>query len=534
MSQHGTDEDVKVLHEMGYAQELSRRMGGFQSFAISFSIICIISGGLASFPIALSTVGPWMATIGWILAGCSPCLSPRALAKLLPLTRQRKPLSLVIDLGGRFWGWLTAYINLLGLMFVIPAVNIILYGFIRDLLFSGMLGWDVSTWTNFYDPLNTNFTFGFIVVAGNTIAQCLLNHVGIKLTTIITDFSGYLIFAITILLIGLLFVHIPKFDFGQAFALVNKTGETGGNVASQYGLFIAVLMGMLYPLFTITGFDASAHTSEETVNAPRHRSQGHAAFGVLVNPVWLRDGDCDGHGPAGGLHRACRRPEPDRAVKGNDGHARCNPGGPAPADMAVLGYNSFLVLFNTLIMPSALGKVAASGIIIANFCCALAAVTSTSRMIYAFARDGGMPRTLASVSPGLRTPVAAIWFTGLITFVLVVVTAPLNAFAALSTGCAMYLYMSYAMPIVAGLFAEGKSWTTFGNFRLGGFSKPAAVIVALGTIGVIIAAMLSCRRFQQLRPMRRRTRHGRVELRAGPVVLHGRLYRHPSHRVVRL
>jgi hypothetical protein len=54
-------EDEKVLHGMGYAQELSRRMGAFQSFAISFSIICIISGGLASFPIAMSTVGPWMA-----------------------------------------------------------------------------------------------------------------------------------------------------------------------------------------------------------------------------------------------------------------------------------------------------------------------------------------------------------------------------------------------------------------------------------------------------------------------------------------
>ncbi|WP_290542872.1 hypothetical protein [Aestuariivirga sp.] len=62
-------EDEKVLHSMGYAQELSRRMGPFQSFAISFSIICIISGGLASFPIAMSTVGPWTATICWVLGG---------------------------------------------------------------------------------------------------------------------------------------------------------------------------------------------------------------------------------------------------------------------------------------------------------------------------------------------------------------------------------------------------------------------------------------------------------------------------------
>ena len=62
-------EDEKVLHGMGYAQELHRRMGAFQSFAISFSIICILSGGFGSFPIALSTGGGFSLTIGWIVGG---------------------------------------------------------------------------------------------------------------------------------------------------------------------------------------------------------------------------------------------------------------------------------------------------------------------------------------------------------------------------------------------------------------------------------------------------------------------------------
>jgi amino acid transporter len=162
------------------------------------------------------------------------------------------------------------------------------------------------------------------------------------------------------------------------------------------------------------------------------------------------------------------------------------PGGPAPADMAVLGWGSFSVLFNTLIAPSFLGKICANGIILANFFCALSAVTSTSRMIYAFARDGGIPRALSSVSPTYRTPIAAIWFTGIVSFILVVVTTPLNAFAALSTGCAMYLYMSYGMPVLAGLLAEGKTWTTYGKFRLGGLSKLFAVLVVLGVIAIII------------------------------------------------
>ena len=45
MANERLTEDEKVLHGMGYAQELSRRMGAFQNFAISFSIICILSGG---------------------------------------------------------------------------------------------------------------------------------------------------------------------------------------------------------------------------------------------------------------------------------------------------------------------------------------------------------------------------------------------------------------------------------------------------------------------------------------------------------
>jgi amino acid transporter len=67
------------------------------------------------------------------------------------------------------------------------------------------------------------------------------------------------------------------------------------------------------------------------------------------------------------------------------------------------------------------------------------------------------------------------------------ITTPLGAFAALSTGCAMYLYISYAMPVVAGLFAEGKSWKEYGSFRLGGLSKIFAVIVGIGAVLVTIA-----------------------------------------------
>src|SRR5438045_3245534 len=63
-------EDVKVLHGMGYAQELSRRMSGFSNFAISFSIICILAGGITAFQIGFSAAGGASIGIGWPL-GCA-------------------------------------------------------------------------------------------------------------------------------------------------------------------------------------------------------------------------------------------------------------------------------------------------------------------------------------------------------------------------------------------------------------------------------------------------------------------------------
>lgn len=475
---HHLTEDEKVLHSMGYAQELSRRMGTFQSFAISFSIICIISGGLASFPIAMSTVGPWTATIGWIIGGIFALIVASSLGQIAsayPTAGSLYHWSSI--LGGKFWGWLTAYTNLLGLLFVIPAVNVILYTFIRDLLFSGMLGWDVSTWTN---------TTMYLWVAGITVAQCLLNHFGIRLTTILTDISGYMIFVVTIVLVFLLFRQVPSFNLADAFTFVDKTGDAGGAVAPSYGVFVAVLMGFLYPLFTITGFDASAHTSEETRDAQNtvHKGMISSVFWSLVFGFVLALGMVMAL-PA--VYTALAA-DPNQTMVSKDimTQLAAIPGGPKPADMAILGWSSFSVLFNVLIMPSFLGKLCAIGIILANFFCALSGLTSTSRMIYAFARDHGLPYKLAHVSKAYRTPTAAIWFTGIITFLFVVVTTPLNAFAALSTGCAMYLYMSYAMPVIAGLLAEGKTWTTYGKFRLGGLSKLFAVIVIIGTIGIII------------------------------------------------
>ncbi|OLB13338.1 MAG: hypothetical protein AUH18_02420 [Candidatus Rokubacteria bacterium 13_2_20CM_69_10] len=51
-------DDVRDLERLGYAQQLFREMGGFSNFAISFSIISILTGAVLLFGYGLKLAGP--------------------------------------------------------------------------------------------------------------------------------------------------------------------------------------------------------------------------------------------------------------------------------------------------------------------------------------------------------------------------------------------------------------------------------------------------------------------------------------------
>lgn len=135
-------------------------------------------------------------------------------------------------------------------------------------------------------------------------------------------------------------------------------------------------------------------------------------------------------------------------------------------------------------MPVALLDILFFGIVFANYLCGLACVTSCSRMMYAFARDDGLPfsKELSGVSIKHRVPTVSIWVSAALAFLSCLYG---GAFIVLADGCAVFLYISYIMPVVAGIFAEGKTWKEKGPFNLGAFSKPNAVIAMLG--GLVLA-----------------------------------------------
>ena len=59
------DADAAQLAELGYKQEFDRKWNGFQNFAISFSIISILSGCFTTFGQAWANGGPVAISIGW-------------------------------------------------------------------------------------------------------------------------------------------------------------------------------------------------------------------------------------------------------------------------------------------------------------------------------------------------------------------------------------------------------------------------------------------------------------------------------------
>jgi len=441
----GHDDDVHTLHSLGYSQELARRMPAFSNFAISFSIICILAGGITSFQIGYSAGGGFSVGVGWLVGGMFAMIVACSMAQIASAYPTAGGLyHWSSTLGGRGWGWATAWVNLIGLIFVVASVNVGVYLLFKSLVLEKVLGIDTSSW---------GLAQQVVAVVLISVSQGLFNHLGIRVTTKLTDFSGYLILAVATALIVVMLFSIQHFDLSRLFTFVNNTGDAGGGVFPQVDSPILVFaLGLMLPLYTITGFDASAHTSEETVNA-RHS----VPRGMINAVVWS---------VIFGYIMVC-----SFVLAMND-----------PAEAAKDGPNVFFNLLGGLPIAGAIKSVLFVLIVLANYLCALAGVTSTSRMVFAFARDGGLPKLFRRVSPTYRTPTSAIWLT-----VVVSVAATLYspAFAALAAGCAVFLYVSYAMPIAAGLLAEGKTWTAFGPFHLGALSKPFAVVTVVGVVILI-------------------------------------------------
>jgi len=434
-------DDLKVLHSMGYAQELARNMKGFQNFAISFSIICILSGGINSLGQGISGVGGAAIGIGWIV-GCAVsfvfALGMAQISSAYPTAGGLYHWGSI--LGGRGYGWLTAWLNLLGLVTVLGAINVGTYNF-----FIGAFGPTLG--------LASSFGLQAAFVVAITVLQSVVNHVGIRATAKLTDLSGYLIFAVALLLTASLLFYAKGWDFARLVTFKNYSGPAGGDVwPATQNLLLLFGLGLLLPIYTITGFDASAHTAEETQDASRAVPRG-----IVNSVIWSA--------LAGWLMLSAfvlAIPDMDKA--------------------AASGWNVF---FDTLtaVLPGGLKQVLYVLIFVCQLLCGLATVTSASRMIYAFARDGGLPASnaLKRVHPGFRTPVAAIWTAAVISVLFTLYTP---AYTTIVSVTVIFIFLSYGLPVIAGLFAYGRTWTKMGPWDMGGAYRIVGVL-AIAAIALV-------------------------------------------------
>jgi amino acid transporter len=441
-------QDVSYLHKMGYAQELSRGLKVFSSFAISFSVICIASGGVTSFQLGFSAGGGLSVSLGWLVGGLFALVVAASMAQIAsayPTAGGLYHWSTI--LGGRAWGWATAWLNLVAYILSTASVNVGVYLLFSQLVLTNIFHVNVAGW-GYWQQL-----VGMMAV---TISQALLNGYSLRGTRLLTDFSGYFILAVTLFLIVIMITAAPGLDFSRLWHFTNFTGAAGGGVYPNHlqRPILVFALGLILPLYTITGYDASAHIAEETIDARRTVPRG-IVISVAISAIF-------------GLFMVCSfvlaMPDVNAAAKN--------------------GGNVFFDLLSGLRAPVWCKDFLYISIVVLNYLCGLANVTACSRLMFAFSRDGGLPFSnfIRTVHPKFRTPANATWVgAGL----AIAATLYSSAFNALATGAAIFFYVSYVMPTVAGFFAKGRSWTDYGPFQLGVWSKPMAGICGLGAVGIV-------------------------------------------------
>jgi amino acid transporter len=295
----------------------------------------------------------------------------------------------------------------------------------------------------------------FAGVTAITCAQAILNHVGIRVTAALTDFSGYWIMLVALALTAAMLACTTSFEPARLVTFTNYSGAAGGDVwpptSSLAWLF---LLGFLLPAYTITGFDASAHTSEETVGASHHVPRG-IVRSVLVSGIfgWI-------------MLSAVVVAVPDLD------------------EAAARGSESFFFIAAG-VLPGGLRLALFFGIVVAQFFCGLATVTSASRMAYAFARDGGLPyaERMRHVSAKYRTPAVAIWSVAVFSIAFVIYTP---VYSTITAACTTFLYISYVIPSALGLAAYGRWWTRMGPWNLGAAAYRALSVISIAACGLIL------------------------------------------------
>ncbi len=425
---------------MGYAQELFRGMGGFSNFALSFSNISILTGAVTLYDYGLSMGGPAEMAFGWPLVAfftLAVAASMAELASVYPTSGGIYHWSAI--LGGPGWGWFTAWVNIAGLVATLAGVDYGCAQFITPL--TGLRSTPVTV---------------LAVYAGILISHGLINHIGIRVVTRLNDLSVTVHIAGVAVIVGALLLFTPKQPLSYFWRPVTT---------SHFPYAWAFLLGLLQAQWTFTGYDASAHVAEETID-PRRRAPWGILNSVVISAV------------AGYLLLLALT----LAIHN------------LPAVLAATDAGGNKIPAVIAILQQALGSRAGAATsllaALAMWFCGLSTVTSTSRAVYAFARDRGMPLShwWRHVGKRFRTPAAAIWLVAATAWVCSVYSGAYSVVTSIST---VGIYVSYGIPILL-YWRNRRSSNAIppGPWNLGRWGIAINAVALLWTAGISIMLVM--------------------------------------------
>ncbi|MGW3337137.1 amino acid permease [Streptomyces sp. NPDC001009] len=439
--------DEERLAQLGYTQVLARRMSAFSNYAVSFTIISVLSGCLTLYLFGMVTGGPAVITWGWVVVGLMTLLVGLSMAEICSAYPTSAGLyfwahRLAPPRSAAAWAWFTGWFNVLGQVAVTAGI---------DFGAASFLG----AWLN--------LQFGFGVTRGRTVLlfaailllHGLLNTFGVRIVALLNSVSVWWHVVGVAVIVGAL-TFLPDHHQPASFVFtkfVNGTGWGSG--------FYVVLLGLLMAQYTFTGYDASAHMTEETHDASTAGPKG------IVRSIWTSW--IAGFVLLLGF---------TFAIQSYDGALR-SPTGAPPAQ----------ILLDAL--GATTGKLLLLVVIGAQLFCGMASVTANSRMIYAFSRDGALPfsRVWHTVSPRTRTPVAAVWLAALGALALgLPYLINSTAYAAVTSIAVIGLYIAYVIPTLLRV-RKGAAFER-GPWHLGRWSVPVGVVSVCWVVLITVLFML--------------------------------------------
>ncbi len=435
-------QDEKTLHELGYAQELRRRMSGFSNFAVSFTIISILSGCLTLYGFGMLTGGPVVIVWGWPFVGIMTLFVGLAMAEVCSSFPTAGGLyywsAKLARSNGGAWSWFTGWFNFLGQVAVTAGIDFGAAFFIHALL-SLVFGLSAAHWIT------------VLIYAIVLLVHGLLNQFGIQLVALLNDISVWW-HILGVLIIVAVLAFAPSHHQSASFVFGHFNNGTGLGVGSFY----VVLIGLLLAQYTFTGYDASAHMTEETHDAARSGPRG-IVMSILVSLIagWVL---------LIGVTFAIQT-ESVSAVP------------PAQIFVDAIGQRGAELLL--LIVCGA------------QLFCGMSSVTANSRMIYAFSRDGALPFSdfWHRVNHRTRTPTNAIWLAagGALILGLPYLWNP-AAYAAVTSIAVIGLYIAYVTPTFLRL-RLGENFKR-GPWHLGRWSYVVGWIAVTWVIIITVLFML--------------------------------------------